>query len=420
MQRPDLTEQFSFSRIGTFSQCAKSYQHRYIDRVKVVGTEAYFLLGKAYHAAQEFFYQNHPGGVCPQEATTELLLAGLDMFWTDFFAEEKITHLRKDFIAHTEKAVDVMRDLAWLEWRGTAECTDKKLAIRRPDGTLYSAVKMTSIYKTEYAKLRLDTRVEKQVADGFVLDEKARQHSPTMQSSGFSLAAVYLEVDDLLRRYSDFPHPFQVDEVLGVEIGFTGDTALTLAGFKVQGFLDLLVRLNGKVTIIDHKTSKAEISPAEVLYHEQLNLYAYAIRETLGIEVEQIGINHARTNVKTIVAIDWNVVDQVVERQAAALRTIANAKEFPTQNPLDKYAAKKCLGFSKAPYDAPSLNSVCPYVDLCHPGFLGRLQDLHKVPDNSQGNPASGQDHPFDLGVTDGATGHTPASVDAMAAELFS
>lgn len=378
--RPDLTQTFSFSRIQAFTQCKRFYKHRYIDRVPVEGTEGYFVLGKAYHEGLEHLYRNYEGKLLPaQDQITQLVVAGLDGFWQGWFNDELIGDLWYDFKQLEQDAITLNHLTAELLWRSSAECRDPKLWIRNKDGSLYKAPQMSKAWEKAAAELRIPEHQAKVNEVAKELDEAASSLSPTLLSSNFNLSAVVLESYALGRLYTDFEGTV---EVVGVERGFWDDhklqqdTRLILDQFKVQGFIDLIVNLDGKLTIIDHKTSKALIDPLGVLYHEQLNLYAYAVKEAFGFYVQQIGINHARTNTKIIVPVDWTIVEQVVERQRQHLQAIEAEVTFPVQNPLDTYAAKKCLGYSRAPYLPENLSGVCPYLPLCHPALAAHLESL--------------------------------------------
>ncbi len=212
--------------------------------------------------------------------------------------------------------------------------------------------------------------------------EPVKAKSPEMQSSGFSLAETVAESYQLGRLYTGYNG---VKGIHGVELGFSqADKDGTLeplhiyiGKWLVQGFIDLVIDLDGVgLTVIDHKTSKKEHTEWSVLYHEQLNFYAWVLSTMGGMDIKAIGISNARANTKTIVPWSKEIARQVMSRLHGELEQIERETSFHPQDPLEEYTGKKCLGFSTAPYTQPDhFKSLCPYLQLCHNELYLMIQD---------------------------------------------
>src|ERR1019366_2051996 len=63
-----------------------------------------------------------------------------------------------------------------------------------------------------------------------------------------------------------------------------------------HGYVDMVARdSEGRLIIIDHKSSMEAPTPAKVARHEQLNAYCFAVYHLTGERPFLIGINHLRT-----------------------------------------------------------------------------------------------------------------------------
>ena len=374
--RPDMYRT-SHSRINTFRECKAFYKHRYIDRVQVPGTEPYFILGSAYHSGMEMLY-NNPAPKKTHEEAQALIRSGIDEYWLEFFNEHGLIDLIDDFFSYEEMAGS---KLEWLAWRATAECTDPALMIRNQNGSIPKKLESNSKYKSEYEALGLESMASD-------LNQRARGLSSYLVASpDVQLCEVFADSYKLGRLYRDYS---DIEEIMGVELAFSqfsedddskGEliNAATVGPYIFQGFIDLLVRrTHHGITITDHKTSKTEMTELDVLHHEQLNLYAAALKEAFGIVADSLCINNARFGTKVVVPIDWNIVERVVQRKIHELDDIAKEEKFLTQDPFNKYASKACLGNSKGPYGPDDMKKVCHFLALCHPELHARLQERNK------------------------------------------
>lgn len=102
-------------------------------------------------------------------------------------------------------------------------------------------------------------------------------------------------------------------------------------GYAVQGFIDAIHEQDGKITVLDYKTSKRDDISDE--YFLQLAIYALLYKHQHGKIPDQVGLVFLRHGEKTIEATE-NMVDH-------AIKEIKYVHENTTSKKLDDYPQKK-------------------------------------------------------------------------------
>ena len=274
-----LEKTVSFSGLESYTNCGRYFQERYINKTPYEKSLEYSLLvGSWTHELIEAIIKTNEEVNLP-----EFLESKLPTWLTAIGITINTVEL--------ENIVNCVVELASILYRASVHCRDAKLTIRNkdnsvlkdpinyPSSSFLSALKKADFYKY---KSQLDLEASQQVNE--LLD--------------MSLTWILADAYNLA---SNFRIPGWVYKTVGLELGFgvNENTAFYIENTNVSllGFIDWVVELDdGSTIIIDHKTSKlsSKPNPLEVLYHPQLNLYAYVYEQVTGKKVSYIGINHLR------------------------------------------------------------------------------------------------------------------------------
>ena len=141
-----------------------------------------------------------------------------------------------------------------------------------------------------------------------------------------SLIALSKNKEDIIKYYSDALGMLNnfaskiIDEINkkieggeGIEIAFEkikpeSEVFLTSERYKVRGYIDAIHTNNDEITILDYKTSKSDIPPAE--YIRQLSLYVLLYFENYGKMPDKTALHYLRTNVVRIINVDESTLMQ--------------------------------------------------------------------------------------------------------------
>lgn len=400
-----LPSAVSYSKLTTYDRCSELYKLKYVQgipesREDTVATR----LGGICHTALEVFYED--GGV--NVATPYDALVGEGGVWEKELADSGISVLKRELQTYAHH-------MTKLYWRANAQYTgaDK---IRKADGTPSVAPQMTGVWKQYVKANRLDELARH-------IDTVAARVSKRWQ--GISLSEVYattlgitypyknpreiqavvaieLPISEILMQAANAdgspmvdadgnaigtsrargPHPVYIDPVTGkgvlVDIqhefylpalGPDGKIAKDSDGNVIfrddvlfNGYLDMIARdADGKLYIIDHKTSKECPTETKVARHEQLLAYGFIIHHLFGETPDYICINSLRTGVLVKAKFDLDRAEKAMERLAAIVDSIEK-KAFVKKDP-DAYMTM-CVIKSFRDGEPPNL---CPGLKYCHP-----------------------------------------------------
>lgn len=138
----------------------------------------------------------------------------------------------------------------------------------------------------------------------------------------------------------------------------------------LQAYLDWVVKTtDGRIAIIDHKTSKKAPTEAEVVHHPQLNLYAWLWYKFTGRFPELIGIHHLASHSFVMVNLETEALQGVL-RNTMEVQSAIDSGIFPKRYP-GAYNSP-CLSRD---YRSGEVKEVCSFVSLCWPSFAASLQE---------------------------------------------
>jgi hypothetical protein len=398
---------YSYSKLETYNRCSMQYKHQYVDKVSGVDTSSLAtVIGSKCHEALEVFYLN-PDCPSPYDA----LLAN----WKRELEEDGLEALYTDLNHYAS-------DISRLSHRASSSYGGKD-AIRTSTGTVPKSPEMTAEWKKAVRELKLDERAGRidrlaaqvqprkwiaiSLADTFAHScsimfgyknpkDIAEVLLVEMPISSVNVVAadpndptIKLKDEDgnyikTLRGRGKF-RPWYDDkrqpEVLGVDnkvtfplvdendelvVGSEGEVEYPDDNVMFNGFIDLICRTSdGKLAIIDHKTSKGD-APAmsEVARHNQLLMYGWAVWRLTGEVPDFIGVNHLRTNKLVLAKFNLDLAIDVVKNKMGTIKGI-NAKVFIKQDP-NGYGSMCITQSSKGP-------TYCPYFSLCHKDLLPNM-----------------------------------------------
>jgi hypothetical protein len=111
----------------------------------------------------------------------------------------------------------------------------------------------------------------------------------------------------------------------------------------------------------DYKSSQHEASVAEVMYHEQLNSYAWLWHKLTGIWPTHLLINNLRFGTITIAPCKPEIANAVMERRFAVDDVSKNPANYIKKDPFGWNSP--CLDI-----DHGTMRGYCPHIFKCHPG----------------------------------------------------
>ena len=327
----------SHSALETYARCGEQYRLKYlvkdpeILKLKTVPEHA-LVLGSLVHEALDAFYRHD-----------EAPITWLQRYWNNELEKYDLGKLADELDRITQ-------DLVHLDDRCT-ENYEGPDPIRSQNGDVYSKPKASKAYQQAYAELKLEERrilVDQQVAAAA---------APDSSWLYLPVSAVYSESTAILR---DWKSPKLIKTALAVEKAFNAQFQIrTEESTFLTGKIDLIcTTVDGKLMIVDHKTSKGDPPPDwKVAMNDQLLLYAWMHLLMTGDLVDLIAIHHVRTGRLVAAPFDMTRAEQVVQRHEHAVRGIQSGI-FIAQNPVNYI--QNCYN-----------NGItCPFLGYCHPDFV--------------------------------------------------
>ena len=94
------------------------------------------------------------------------------------------------------------------------------------------------------------------------------------------------------------------------DAGLECEVPLKSEKYQVIGFIDEIIKKNGKVTIIDNKTSKKEVLNKNI--ETQLAVYALLYYENFGKYPDHVGVRFLRSGKKEYIPVDDKLISKAV------------------------------------------------------------------------------------------------------------
>jgi len=344
----------SYSRLELYEKCPRKYQHKYIHHTPAESVmSAPLLLGTLAHGALEELLDPETQTADPAEAF------GLYMpSWMES-AGLPVEMMGELFLFAQDYARVLLR--ASPSYLGGD-------AIRNKDGSPPKDLE-------NYPPGSWTTALRAQGLSSRKLD---LDNTAGTESAVFRDCSVAHLVGLAYAMVLGLPRPDWMAKTLWVERGFsvpTGDKLKDPVPFPgredlhLQAYLDWVVETtDGRMAVIDHKTSKDCPSEADVAQHTQLNLYAWLLYTATGRYPELIGINHLRSQTLVMASTDPAVTRDVVAHLVDVQKSIETGV-FPRRPPTSYNSP--CL---RRDYRTREVKELCPYLAHCWPEYTDSLR----------------------------------------------
>lgn len=341
-------KQFSYSSVEKYLKCSYLWW-LYYDKIipRPVTDNVATVAGTIAHRVLEAYYE--PGGVDRAIPTRDLL----DLDWRLTLEQMDVPHLYNELQALAAGVIQLHKR-ASKDYKGRDAIVD-------PDtGKAYSQPTRSNAWKKALADLGLDTATRD-------IDRTAKMVGGVW--STVSLSAVFSETYVFLGEYTDTLAPLKLS-VQAQELQISGDGPAGRSTVNPVRFphnnelfvakIDMIATdPDGRIYMLDHKSSKSPPSMTQAQHWEQLLLYAWAHHQLWGIWPQYIGINHLRSNKLVTAPFKEELVAGALERHKQALRGIS-AEVFIQQSPTS-FGSNCYNDYSK---------EACPYLYHCHPAFF--------------------------------------------------
>lgn len=396
-----MTTAYSYSRLTTYDKCSELYRLMYQVGLGDVRQDTFHTrLGSYCHSALESFYNCTDGSVAsPYEALTgpkgiwdtELTKLGLDPVREDL--NRYAGHMTKLYARanHKYKGHDAIRTKDGKVTESPQFTTPGREYIRqfgldtlatkvdRMAAALsenWQTVSLSDVYAQSQAMLyqyknpeEIDTvvMVELGISDIYyqAADEEGK---PLKDSKGKPIVTLKARGDKPLWKDPEGkPRIIQINAEQympsiakdgSIERDDTGEIKWSKTGL-FHGYIDLIARdKEGRLMVIDHKTSKEMPTEAKVSRHEQLLAYGWAVSHLTGEDVYAIGINDLRRNKLILAKFDMVKALEAVKRLASIQRGI-EAGVFIKRDP--QAYETPCVRKSKT-----NEYTLCPGLKYCH------------------------------------------------------
>jgi hypothetical protein len=410
-----LPDVVSYSKLTTYDRCSELFKLKYIQGIPESREDTLATrLGSICHTAIEQFYED--GGETIE--TPYHALTRENGVWYQELASNNLLIIFKELQTYGHH-------ITKLYWRASAKYTgpDK---IRKADGSVSTSPHLTTAWKTYIKNNALDrmahhidqvaARVAKDRWTGISLSEVYSQSLGILYPyvnppEVYAVVAIELAISDIKLQAATFdgkpmidedghpvptsrsrgPYPVFIDpehtrgRLIEIENEFYLP-AVDLNGKLVKdekgnivfrndvlftGFIDLLARdEQGRLYIIDHKTSRELPTPSKVSRHEQLLVYGFIIHHLFEETPYAIGINHLRSGNLVTAPFDLEKAEKAVERLASIVRGI-ELSAYVKKDP-DAYMTM-CVIKSSRDSEPPTL---CPGLRYCHPDVFKQYTNV--------------------------------------------
>lgn len=342
----------SFSRLDTYSKCSQFYSNKYV--LKTESKEEpniSFLLGDLVHKCLEYILLNnsYPNlalmHVVPEWLYEHNLNLDIDAVQLVGLNVGKVLHRCSPNYNNADK-------------------------IRNKDGSCLKDPLDSPSKSFKDALNDLDTQVHR---SKFVINSSASAQQPEYwipNNFGDFISTVYGIV-------LGFNKPTWWLENYGIEYKLSSDESNLVYLDKektivFKGFVDWIVKAeNGQIVIGDHKTSKKLITPEDVMFHPQLNLYAFALHQLTGLYPTALFIHHARSNTYVVSEFEIEIMADTVNYYLQTYKLIKN-DSFIRKHPNDFNSP--CLSRD---WKTGSVSKKCQYIDNCWPIYNSILPTSH-------------------------------------------
>jgi hypothetical protein len=328
----------SYSRLDMFLKCPQMFKQRYILKTEVEEEfNKHFFIGIYVHTILEEVLSNGraPEDVYVEEFGEKIYSLGIDLDKPDI-----------------EDMLVVCMQLGELLYRCTEKCKDDT-AIRNADGSIPKSPidSPPSILKKAIRELDLYTTARP-------LDTKAAGFNSAFvnESITWILADVYAMVLNFK------PPEWAITKYTELPISTTPNNLVLLpnGNCAINGYIDWIVEdIEGNVYIIDHKTSKDCIKPIDVMFHPQLNLYAYCYEKLYGQKVTGIGIHHVKSGNIILSKVNEKINSNLVYHINNLYEATTESKYF-RHRPTDYNSP--CISYD---WKSGAVKSKCPYIKHC-------------------------------------------------------
>lgn len=346
---PSPYTHYSVSRLKDYQFCGRYYEHKHLLKTACPKYSDATLIGSLCHDALELLYTSEDPAINNSldafQRTSKQTLIDQGVL-TPANADE----IHPMLLMHADLQEQLHR-------RAHPSYTGSD-AIRKGDGGIAKSPQMTSQWKQAERDLGISILSN-------TINYSIHQDNPEL--GDLSIPDIFSQAYFLSRNYRT---PSEIEGIVAVEFPFSDWNGTELVNpvpmppgyggesdIYIKGFIDLIAIVHGRLAIIDHKTSKEELSEAHVAHNVQLMVYAYAYSLLTGKQIHYIGINNIRYNKLILVPLDYSRMMKVMSSLFSYNHHIQSGI-FPEYTPDSIYSpCLNCYG------------GTCPFLSACHPTF---------------------------------------------------
>ena len=339
----------SVSRLNSFNTCSTFFQNKYVHKLTVEEEDrTYFIKGTLAHSSLQELLDPETETKDGVEAVTRALAPWLE--------QVGVTNI--DF----DDLIEAATALSRLLYRASDRCTQN--CIRTGKG---------EVPKDVWAyppRTWTDALHESGFASRFYeMNIMAVEQNPVFESEPITQM-----VGEVFFWISNFRLPTEYKRTVAVELEIsTEESNLVLFPGKTDlywnAFIDWLWETqDGRLVLMDHKTSKKMPPGVDVFHHFQLAVYVYLYHELTGRWVDLIGIHHIRSGQFLSAEVDPKVIGNVISHYRDVQKAI-DAGIVVKHSP-EEYNSP-CV---KRDWGGEVIREICPYLETCWPVYNDIIQ----------------------------------------------
>lgn len=330
----------SFSRLDSYLKCPQYFDYKYSQNIEYAEPfNQHLFLGKAVHtilenvlsgnSAQEIFNKSVPGWLGELGVPLDPTIV--------------------------EKVITTSEKLGNLLYRCSTFCSEKEEQIRNKDNTL---LKDPINFPSKQLQIELNNqnlKIEMSRLDNLIIGYNS-------QLLTIPISWIFGEIYHL---GTGFKLPAWLSNTKHIELGFSTceENAALIRGFTdlyFRGYIDWIAELkDGRIAILDHKTSSKPPSKTDVIHHPQLNLYAHYYKEVYGLSVDIIGIHHVKTGKYIMSELDTEIMNSTVNH-FSELAAASYQNKVIKHRPTDYNSP--CI---TRDWKSQEIKYCCPFMEKC-------------------------------------------------------
>jgi len=337
------------------------FSHKYVQKTPHFSMSESTLTGSLVHSALEEFY-------------------AVESYWKEgtlaqVFEDGALSIIQKVLVPDASmkeveqlyKSLTKTAELTAILYERASEGYTGKDAIRKADKSVASNPTMTSAWKKAANEIGMSQ-----------YEQAARQLLSNLRPS-LGMIDTIEAYADAVRIVNNYVHPSSITAIKEIEMPISHFNRQTEElinpvllppkyggndGIYLNAYIDLVCEIDGKLALVDHKTSSKPVTEYMVAHNEQLATYVYAYGQLTGTIPAYIAINELRTGRLVVAEVIPEILKQAFLSLVKSHYGIVSCRElnhYSKHAPQDSYST--CLN---------SFGKPCPFLEHCHPlAFIG-------------------------------------------------